>query len=96
MLYRAVLFVFLAFCLMLCHLIQIDDWRDIAMPRDHTKPPRVRTLGVNTTISGFGLENVGKVYSDSTAYVIIDLIDILITHLTFHDSHNILMFFETW
>ncbi|KAF7079227.1 hypothetical protein CFC21_083491 [Triticum aestivum] len=44
----------------------IDDWRDIAIPRDHTKPPRVRTLGVNTTISGFGLENVGKVYSDST------------------------------
>ncbi|KAI4984297.1 hypothetical protein ZWY2020_055257 [Hordeum vulgare] len=43
----------------------IDDWRDIAMPRDHTKPPRVRTLGVNTTISGFGL-GVGKVYSDST------------------------------
>ncbi|MCQ6463501.1 hypothetical protein NPN16_24335, partial [Vibrio parahaemolyticus] len=30
----------------------IDDWRDIAMPKDHTKPPRVRTLGVNTTLSG--------------------------------------------
>ncbi|PNT68958.1 armadillo repeat-containing protein LFR isoform X2 [Brachypodium distachyon] len=43
----------------------IDDWRDIAMPKDHTKPPRVRTLGVNTTLSGFGLENIGKVYSDT-------------------------------
>lgn len=75
--------LFLAFFLMLYHLIQIDDWRDIAMPRDHTRPPRVRTLGVSTTISGFGLENVGKVYLDNTTYVIIDLIDILITHLTF-------------
>uniref|UniRef100_A0A0E0LN65 SWI/SNF-like complex subunit BAF250 C-terminal domain-containing protein n=1 Tax=Oryza punctata TaxID=4537 RepID=A0A0E0LN65_ORYPU len=44
----------------------IDDWRDIAMPKDHTKPPRVRTLGVNTTLSGFGHENVEKVYSDTT------------------------------
>ncbi|VAI46438.1 unnamed protein product [Triticum turgidum subsp. durum] len=68
---------------MLAEAVQIDDWRDIAIPRDHTKPPRVRTLGVNTTISGFGLENVGKVYSDSTTYVIIDLINILSTHLVF-------------
>jgi hypothetical protein len=47
------------------HFVQIDDWRDIAMPKDHTKPPRVRTLGVNTTLSGFGHENVEKVYSDT-------------------------------
>ncbi|KAF0894533.1 hypothetical protein E2562_039531 [Oryza meyeriana var. granulata] len=44
----------------------IDDWRDIAMPKDHTKLPRVRTLGVNTTLSGSGHENFEKVYSDTT------------------------------
>ncbi|CAM0945458.1 unnamed protein product [Alopecurus aequalis] len=43
----------------------IDDWRDIAMPKDHTKPPRARTLGANITLSGFGLENIGQVYSDT-------------------------------
>ncbi|XP_062219493.1 armadillo repeat-containing protein LFR [Phragmites australis] len=43
----------------------IDDWRDIAMPKDHMKPPRERTLGVNTTLSGFGHENMEKVYSDT-------------------------------
>ncbi|OEL37102.1 Armadillo repeat-containing protein LFR [Dichanthelium oligosanthes] len=43
----------------------IDEWRDIAMPKDHTKPPRVRTLGANTTLSGFGQENMEKVYSDT-------------------------------
>jgi hypothetical protein len=68
---------------MLCRRVQIDDWRDIAMPKDHTKPPRARTLGANITLSGFGLENVGQVYSDTAMYVIIELIKILITHLTF-------------
>ncbi|CAN6279039.1 unnamed protein product [Urochloa humidicola] len=43
----------------------IDEWRDIAMPKDHFKPPRIRTLGVNTTLSGFGQENMEKVYSDT-------------------------------
>ncbi|PUZ76340.1 hypothetical protein GQ55_1G282300 [Panicum hallii var. hallii] len=43
----------------------IDEWRDIAMPRDHLKPSRVRTLGANTTLSGFGQENMEKVYSDT-------------------------------
>lgn len=43
----------------------IDEWRDIAMPKDHLKPPRVRTLGANTTLSGFGQENMEKVYSDT-------------------------------
>ncbi|CAL5021163.1 unnamed protein product [Urochloa decumbens] len=43
----------------------IDEWRDIAMPKDHHKPPRVRTLGANTTLSGFGQENMEKVYSDT-------------------------------
>ena len=79
---------------MLWSFVQIDDWRDIAMPKDHTKPPRARTLGANITLSGFGLENVGQVYSDTATYVIVDLIKILITHLTFHDSCDILMSFE--
>ncbi|KAK3158343.1 hypothetical protein QOZ80_2AG0135890 [Eleusine coracana subsp. coracana] len=43
----------------------IDDWRDIAMPKDHMKPARERTLGVNATLSGFGQENMEKVYSDT-------------------------------
>ncbi|OAY74593.1 Armadillo repeat-containing protein LFR, partial [Ananas comosus] len=34
----------------------IDDWRDIALPRDFTKPARVRTLGANSTVTGFGYE----------------------------------------
>jgi hypothetical protein len=63
------------------HFVQIDDWRDIAMPKDHTKPPRVRTLGVNTTLSGFGHENVEKVYSDTIMYVVISLINIFTSFL---------------
>lgn len=51
------------------------------MPKDHTKPPRVRTLGVNTTLSGFGHENVEKVYSDTTTYVVISLINIFTSFL---------------
>ncbi|KAJ1279756.1 hypothetical protein BS78_04G179700 [Paspalum vaginatum] len=43
----------------------IDEWRDIAMPKDHTKPLKVRTLGANTTLSGFGQENMEKVYSET-------------------------------
>lgn len=35
---------------------QIDDWRDIALPRDFTKPARVRTLGANSVVTGFGNE----------------------------------------
>ncbi|XP_010934291.1 armadillo repeat-containing protein LFR [Elaeis guineensis] len=34
----------------------IDDWRDIALPRDFTKPARVRTLGANSVVTGFGNE----------------------------------------
>ena len=79
---------------MLYCLTQIDDWRDIAMPKDHTKPARIRTLGANITLSGFGLENVGQVYSDTVTYVIIDLVSFLIAHLTFHDPCDILIFFE--
>lgn len=37
-------------------MLQIDDWRDIALPRDFTKPARVRTLGANSTVTGFGYE----------------------------------------
>ena len=54
---------------MLWYPAQIDEWRDIAMPKDHLKPPRVRTLGANTTLSGFGQENMEKVYSDAGTYV---------------------------
>jgi hypothetical protein len=35
---------------------QIDDWRDIALPKEHTRAPRVRTLGVNSLVTGFGNE----------------------------------------
>ncbi|KAE8022622.1 hypothetical protein FH972_008407 [Carpinus fangiana] len=34
----------------------IDDWRDIALPKEHTSAPRVRTLGVNSLVTGFGNE----------------------------------------
>ncbi|XP_073026969.1 armadillo repeat-containing protein LFR-like isoform X3 [Primulina eburnea] len=32
----------------------IDDWREIALPRVLTKTPRVRLLGMNTAVTGFG------------------------------------------
>ncbi|PHT38947.1 Armadillo repeat-containing protein LFR [Capsicum baccatum] len=34
----------------------IDDWRDIALPRVLVKAPRVRLLGANAAVTGFGLE----------------------------------------
>ncbi|XP_058105439.1 armadillo repeat-containing protein LFR [Magnolia sinica] len=34
----------------------VDDWRDIAFPKDTTKPPRVRLLGENSVVTGFGNE----------------------------------------
>ncbi|XP_026446593.1 armadillo repeat-containing protein LFR-like isoform X1 [Papaver somniferum] len=34
----------------------IDDWRDMALPREFQRAPRVRTLGTNTPVSGFGNE----------------------------------------
>lgn len=34
---------------------QIDDWRDIAQPRDFLKTQRVRLLA-NTVVTGFGNE----------------------------------------
>ncbi|XP_049407125.1 armadillo repeat-containing protein LFR isoform X2 [Solanum stenotomum] len=34
----------------------IDDWRDIALPRVLVKAPRVRLLGANSVVTGFGLE----------------------------------------
>ena len=42
--------------MMLCYIFQIDDWRDIALPKDHVKKQRVRTLGANSYITGFGNE----------------------------------------
>ncbi|KAL5542085.1 hypothetical protein UlMin_009795 [Ulmus minor] len=35
----------------------IDDWRDVAVPKELAKGPRVRTLGANNFASGFGNEN---------------------------------------
>ncbi|KAG9451895.1 hypothetical protein H6P81_004799 [Aristolochia fimbriata] len=32
----------------------VDDWRDIALPKDHTKASRVRTLETSTAVTGFG------------------------------------------
>ncbi|KAH9764724.1 armadillo repeat-containing protein LFR [Citrus sinensis] len=34
----------------------IDDWRDIALPKELSKGPRARTLGVNSLVTGFGSE----------------------------------------
>lgn len=42
--------------IMLCYIMQIDDWRDIALPRDLVKKQRVRTLGANSSVTGFGNE----------------------------------------
>lgn len=43
----------------------IDDWRDINFPRDHTKPARVRTLGANSVVTGFGNEYEALSYTDA-------------------------------
>lgn len=37
-------------------LKQIDDWRDIALPKELVKTPRVRSLGANSVVTGFGNE----------------------------------------
>ncbi|CAN0857270.1 Armadillo repeat-containing protein LFR [Linum grandiflorum] len=34
----------------------IDDWRDIALPKELSKSSRVRTLGANSLVTGFGHE----------------------------------------
>ncbi|XP_052206350.1 armadillo repeat-containing protein LFR [Diospyros lotus] len=34
----------------------IDDWRDIALPRELVKTPRARLLGANAVVTGFGNE----------------------------------------
>uniref|UniRef100_A0A5B7AQ30 Putative armadillo repeat-containing protein LFR n=1 Tax=Davidia involucrata TaxID=16924 RepID=A0A5B7AQ30_DAVIN len=34
----------------------IDDWRDIALPKELIKTPRVRLLGANSVVTGFGNE----------------------------------------
>jgi hypothetical protein len=68
------------------HPVQIDDWRDIAMPKDHMKPTRERILGVNATLLGFGQESMEKVYSDTGTYVVTSIIKIMIAHLSFHGS----------
>lgn len=37
-------------------VLQIDDWRDIALPKDLAKNRRVRLLGANAIVTGFGSE----------------------------------------
>ncbi len=40
-----------------CFLIlQIDDWREIAVPRNFSRNRRVRLLGSNALVTGFGNE----------------------------------------
>ncbi|XP_021897150.1 LOW QUALITY PROTEIN: armadillo repeat-containing protein LFR [Carica papaya] len=34
----------------------IDDWRDIALPKELSKGPRIRNLGANSLVTGFGNE----------------------------------------
>ncbi|KAK6929884.1 hypothetical protein RJ641_003978 [Dillenia turbinata] len=36
--------------------MQIDDWRDIALPKELARIPRVRLLGSNSVVTGFGNE----------------------------------------
>ncbi|XP_038719088.1 armadillo repeat-containing protein LFR-like isoform X1 [Tripterygium wilfordii] len=47
----------------------IDDWRDIALPRELVKAPRVRTLGVNSTVTGFGDEYLAFGANDSVVFL---------------------------
>ena len=37
-------------------LKQIDDWRDISLPKELVKRPRLRMLGANSSVTGFGNE----------------------------------------
>ncbi|ESQ47558.1 hypothetical protein EUTSA_v10020692mg [Eutrema salsugineum] len=37
-------------------LLIIDDWRDIALPKNLTRGTRVRSLGANSSVTGFGSE----------------------------------------
>ncbi|CAL9125453.1 unnamed protein product [Musa acuminata var. zebrina] len=46
----------------------VDDWRDIAFPRDYTKLARVRTLGVNSVVTGFGNEFEATSSLDTTSH----------------------------
>lgn len=39
-----------------CCAKQIDDWRDVALPKELVRTPRVRTLGSNSIVTGFGNE----------------------------------------
>ncbi|KAG0492888.1 hypothetical protein HPP92_006286 [Vanilla planifolia] len=41
----------------------IDDWHDIAVPRDYKRPTRLRSLGENSAVTGFGKEYDAKFYA---------------------------------
>lgn len=45
--------LFATLCIILL-MEQIEDWRDIAQPRDFLKTQRVRLLGENAVATGFG------------------------------------------
>ncbi|CAN7042394.1 unnamed protein product [Brassica oleracea var. botrytis] len=38
-------------------LLIIDDWRDIALPKDLTRGTKVRSFGVNSSVTGLGTES---------------------------------------
>ncbi|KAI4345719.1 hypothetical protein L6164_012818 [Bauhinia variegata] len=44
----------------------IDDWRDIALPKEFIKTPRVRSLGANSVVTGFGNEYEALGSNEST------------------------------
>jgi len=44
--------------------LQIDDWRDIALPRELSRARRVRLLGANAPVTGFGNEYEALASSD--------------------------------
>ncbi|KAM7256067.1 hypothetical protein ACFE04_011808 [Oxalis oulophora] len=47
----------------------IDDWRDIAPPKEHVRTRRIRTLGVNSLVTGFGndYEALSSVSNDNSS-----------------------------
>lgn len=47
------------------HVLQIDDWRDISLPRVLVKTPRVRLLGASSAVTGFGHEYEALSKNDS-------------------------------
>ena len=49
-------------------LKQIDDWRDISLPKEVVKRPRLRMLGANSTVTGFGNEYKMSNINDTSSH----------------------------